>query len=76
MNKEFSTFIRGFWELPKEQPNLWHSFLRGAIVAGFLSLVFPVASAMGLVLWMVFAGSTWAAVDYISWKHYAKKRGA
>ncbi len=72
----FGTFIRGFWELPKERPSLVLSFLRGAILAAALSLVFPVASIYELLIWCVMAGALWALVDYLAWLYYAKKRGA
>ena len=71
----FMTFMRGYWELPMTRPNLFHAFLRGAILAALLSVIFPARSTVELVSWVIIVGAAWAAVDYLVWRFIVKKKG-
>lgn len=68
-------FLRGFWELPTERPNLSLSFLRGAIVSVIISLIFGYTSMAELLAWAIFLGLFWAAIDQFVWNYYSKKKG-
>lgn len=70
------SFIRGYWEVPTSKPLPLHSFLRGALLSVALSLLFFGADGwISLVVWALFVGAAWVAIDVSAWKYYEKQRG-
>lgn len=61
--------------MPKEKPKLVHSFLRGAIFAVILLVIFPPINWLEIVLSVVLVGGAWVTIDIFLWK-YIEKKGA
>lgn len=70
----FKTFIKGYWELPTDKPDLFLSFLRGAILSVLISIIFGYRSLAELLIWAFIVGLIWAAIDKFVWNRYVNKK--